>query len=478
MTSTNLPPMAFGGHLFASLSNTAGSEQYKDDPCTHPVHPSECFHFLESDNMTATRQATKLCHNCGTEFCSTAWMPIPCNTFSQQYRWTSNVLAAPEEIEYRREISNARVEVSRYEHELMRLAQIMSKLDAERSAMETFIQQKESFLSPVRSMPTEILELIFERAVDLDVACAMSTFREALSVHRISLVCSRWREIATSMPGLWSFISVSLGRHTQYDLIVSEALIRRHFELAGNKLLTIRISSESYVPHAHYPFIVQLAHHAHRWKDVRVRLSTAGVAKFYEILNRPGVSLPNLEFLAIDYPANSYSREFRCNTFMGASKLRELHISGSGTQIVKIHQHPLPFPQFAAITLGEGIQDGVSVARLIATAENVDRLTIMIGPSPTYSPVSSDIKTLEVVLTGDFSVRPLLDALTLPKLDTLVFRRADVGLDSPVVDLDPVFGLVARSTCRPRQLVVKDVKVLDCQIEALLEHAPQMVVIS
>ncbi|PBK99218.1 hypothetical protein ARMGADRAFT_918423, partial [Armillaria gallica] len=130
-------------------------------------------------------------------------MPIPCNTFSQQYRWTSNVLAAPEEIEYRREISNARVEVSRYEHELMRLAQIMSKLDAERAAMETFIQQKESFLSPIRSMPTEILELIFECAVDLDVACTMSTFREALSVHRISLVCSRWRDIATSMPGLW-----------------------------------------------------------------------------------------------------------------------------------------------------------------------------------------------------------------------------------------------------------------------------------
>ncbi|KAK0202961.1 hypothetical protein DFS33DRAFT_944899 [Desarmillaria ectypa] len=478
MTSTNLPPMAFGGYHFASFSNAAGSELYKDDRCAHLTHPSECFRYLEPDNMTATRQATKLCHNCGTEFCSNAWIPIPCNAFSQQYRWTSNVLAAPEEIEYRREISNARVEVLRYENELMRLAQIMSKLDAERAAVETFIQQKESFLSPIRSMPTEILELIFECAVDLDVACTTPLFREALSVHRISLVCSRWRDIATSMPELWSFISVSLGKHTQHDLIVSEALIRKHLELAGNELLTIRISSENYVPHAHYPFVVQLAHHAHRWRDVRVRLSTAGVAKFYEILNRPGVYLPNLEILAIDYPANSYSREFRCNSFMGASKLREVHISGSGTQIVKVHQHPLPFLQLEAITLGEGIQDGVSVARLIAIAENVDRLTIITGPSPTYSPVSSDIKMLEVVLTGDFGVRPLLDALILPKLDTLVFRPADLGSDERVVDLDPVVGLVVRSVCRPRQLIVKGVKVLDYQIDALLQHAPQMMVLS
>ncbi|KAG7444320.1 uncharacterized protein BT62DRAFT_921162 [Guyanagaster necrorhizus] len=428
--------------------------------------------------MTATRQATKLCHNCGTEFCSTAWMPIPCNAFSQQYRWTSNVLPAPEEIEYRREISDARVEILRYENELLRLARIMSKLDAERAAMETFIQQKESFLSPIRSMPNEILVIIFECAVDLDVACTTPSIREALSVHRISLVCSRWRDIVTSMPGLWSFISVSLGRHTQHDLIVSEALIRRHLELAGNELLTIRISSENYIPHAHYPFIVQLSHHAHRWKDVRVRLSTAGVAKFYEILNRPGVSLPNLEFLAIDYPANSYSREFRCNTFQEASKLREVHMSGSGSQIVKVHQHPLPFPQLEAITLGEGIHDGASVARLIAISENVDRLTIVTGPSPTYSPVSSDISTLEIVLAGDFGVRPLLNALTLPKLNTLVFRLAEFGSDSRGFDLDPVIDLVARSDCHLRQLVAKEVKVLDHQIDALLQHVPRLVIIS
>ncbi|KAF9066912.1 hypothetical protein BDP27DRAFT_1423349 [Rhodocollybia butyracea] len=117
-------------------------------------------------------------------------------------------------------LRNIERDLEDYEAEISRLGQ-------EKERLEHYAAQLWSRNSPLRNVPNEILQHIF------DDCCDMNSFRvvnleDRLPMHTsqalsskpamvISSVCSRWRRNALSMPVIWSRISLYWNRYDNWE---------------------------------------------------------------------------------------------------------------------------------------------------------------------------------------------------------------------------------------------------------------------
>ncbi|KAL0063930.1 hypothetical protein AAF712_009120 [Marasmius tenuissimus] len=110
--------------------------------------------------------------------------------------------------------------VERYDSEILRVKGILEKLEEEKRALEVQIQQRRSYVSSLRRVSQELWVEIFsiclaehpstEIPYGADRELELNWRRRFEMPFRLSQVCSRWRDVATSTPSLWSTIFLNL----------------------------------------------------------------------------------------------------------------------------------------------------------------------------------------------------------------------------------------------------------------------------
>ncbi|KAK1231651.1 hypothetical protein PQX77_005217 [Marasmius sp. AFHP31] len=128
-------------------------------------------------------------------------------------------------------------ELKKCDTELNRLNAIIG-VQSKRAGIQKEMETYRALLSPIQRMPPEILTEIFMLCVmDIKNLHAME------DIMMISVVCGRWRELALSVPALWSRIDLSIGRSCREDS--NYPRMRRYaetfLERSGNAQLAVAL---------------------------------------------------------------------------------------------------------------------------------------------------------------------------------------------------------------------------------------------
>ncbi|KAF8998054.1 hypothetical protein BDZ89DRAFT_1028479, partial [Hymenopellis radicata] len=102
-------------------------------------------------------------------------------------------------------LGNPSSELADLVQEIERAESMLIALKAHHAHLDTYIQRSTQYIrsSPIRRLPTEVLGIIFASA------CTSFQRREYTTPLSISLVCSKWREMALSTPSLWTHIYIA-----------------------------------------------------------------------------------------------------------------------------------------------------------------------------------------------------------------------------------------------------------------------------
>ncbi|KAH6883638.1 hypothetical protein BKA70DRAFT_1471135 [Coprinopsis sp. MPI-PUGE-AT-0042] len=122
---------------------------------------------------------------------------------------------------------------------LLKLSQPMERLEAEIAGLEELLNLKKKsyeraeavrdahlrIMAPIRRVPQDILGVVFPYAVDIP------PFNRYIDLARLRSVCSSWRHLAKTTPGLWTSLTIDLEGWCgeRLDDYTSNALLL-HFE--------------------------------------------------------------------------------------------------------------------------------------------------------------------------------------------------------------------------------------------------------
>ncbi|KAK7012799.1 hypothetical protein R3P38DRAFT_3014489 [Favolaschia claudopus] len=152
-------------------------------------------------------------------------------------------------------------------------------------------------LSPLRRIPTELLSLIFEFAIDPGErpGAPLGEILMNMVPWELSNVCARWRRIALSQPNLWTFIGLT--SHTRPPS--SSTLRILEAQLARSQRMPLRIHfcpfREDRLTAAERKVFRLLSRHCDRWQDVNL----TGPVSMYHGLEDRGSQFPLLRKLEI-----------------------------------------------------------------------------------------------------------------------------------------------------------------------------------
>ncbi|KAJ7213119.1 hypothetical protein GGX14DRAFT_393316 [Mycena pura] len=300
----------------------------------------------------------------------------------------------------------------------------LNQLETELERTKQRVQENSAIVSPLRSLPPEVLEEIFSFALPPpgERIGRQSFTREA--PWSLTQVCRRWRLIAQSFPPLWTTISI----HSAGDSFPLPAL-RKQISLSGNRPLLIRfISAITLEPCS--ALLMLLARHSDRWELADLRIAKPEQA---EILRRVrgGLGVPLLRSLRVD--ACSLNKEiYGC--FDVAPNLRHLTISNPLPSLA------LPWSQLVSLDV---TGSALIILRLLKRTTNIRECRLRPFACQEVSrlqPQPARLPHLQKLYVQDAQI---LDYLVLPSLKELFLPHDCVR---------SAVALVHRSSCSPEKL--------------------------
>jgi hypothetical protein len=104
-------------------------------------------------------------------------------------------------------------DIQRLDEEINRLEEEITRLRLKREELQTFVDDHQMLLSPIRQLYPEILQRIFVECVAADCNADWHRYPVMLAAQAPMLlgrVCSSWRRIAYSTPGLWNVLHIAI----------------------------------------------------------------------------------------------------------------------------------------------------------------------------------------------------------------------------------------------------------------------------
>ncbi|KAJ6547019.1 hypothetical protein B0H19DRAFT_954826 [Mycena capillaripes] len=118
----------------------------------------------------------------------------------------TNYIPASDEAHRIRELcAKPLTELARLEAEISRVQALLHDLQRSYRQLKTGVDAHLALLSPMRNLPPEVLQLIFNMTLPTDRNAVMHASEAPVLLGR---VCSGWRSIAFATPQLWSSIHV------------------------------------------------------------------------------------------------------------------------------------------------------------------------------------------------------------------------------------------------------------------------------
>ncbi|KAI5890042.1 uncharacterized protein SCHCODRAFT_02508618 [Schizophyllum commune H4-8] len=117
-------------------------------------------------------------------------------------------------------IEEIRTQLAKLQHVKRTVEQTLNSLSAMESKLENALATQRAYVAPVRRMPVELLEIVFE------LSCAGATLSPPdCTPLALSAVCRHWRQLALCMPRIWA--DVQLTNVPLNDWSTRHAVIRR-----------------------------------------------------------------------------------------------------------------------------------------------------------------------------------------------------------------------------------------------------------
>ncbi|KAJ7042043.1 hypothetical protein C8F04DRAFT_1078108 [Mycena alexandri] len=317
----------------------------------------------------------------------------------------------------------------RYEPEISRVQSILASLQEQQANLKRYQQCCRSVLSPVRKLPTEVLQLMF-------LACAGP---EPDTIPVVGQVCSYWREVVIGTPSLWSNISVGRTRYTS---------AQRYHHLAS--LFLERSASHPLTVSLREPINLQLLNlvrQANRWGTLRI---SSSMKKFYDSLRLESYAMPMLEKLEIVEVIMEVAGDSPPISILQAPNLTEAVINGPSSL------WSLPWTQLNRLQYDvPAAEDAITILRQCPQLVECSLGKLKLAPQTQLLPVGRShsmrflriaVDTVSHVSSAESIMQTFFTSLTLPSLTSLEI----IGQWS----VDEFLEFLARSECKLENLTL------------------------
>ena len=343
------------------------------------------------------------------------------------------------------------------------------------SKLLKFMKAHKALLSPVRYLPSEILQEIFLRYPDY------GALHPPLATIPWSLghISHRWREIALSLPSLWDGIpgiDISSSSHAKRSYVRALTyLIQRS---GASPTLKLHIYCPPWkMKIIGNPILKVIIRHSERIECLSMsilHMHNTSMREFQELRGR----LPNLRVLALGFPPTYSNEERSLDVFETAPALRQVILAGSSHPRYSIRLL-LPWSQithFHDILNSERVAPYVPLSLLPSLTYLYIDKAMFDGPTPTlpspYEPVIlPGLRTLKIhghCKGGDTGI--FLESLTVPSVE--VIKISYFG--SLVPRLASMFSR-SHEPSRLQKLAFRTISLQAGELSALLNLTPQLI---
>ncbi|KAF7968601.1 hypothetical protein HWV62_30055 [Athelia sp. TMB] len=345
------------------------------------------------------------------------WTPVPEITGDTS-------LTSSEKRSIRPALVHARRDLADLDEALAHIESVREQMLSKRDALKAYLDTCSGLLSPVGSMPQEILAEIFSYlkqnyytrpAGSSTPIITTSVCDPALNeVVKLSHVCRQWRSAALHTHSLWDNIKA----HVQGPMSVE--CVQAWLVRSGSCPLSVDIQCRTgSAPGTWNDILDVLLPHSHRWRHATIMLQEGSN------LSRIRDRLPLLETLEVQVPT-SHSEFSPQSAFEIAPMLRSVRVNG---WIHRVGQ--LPWAQLTSFHASEcSVQQSLILLQampdIVSFTGNVHDLP---AESRLYSASSPPLRLakLEHLDLGAMNSGPiqprLFGSLDLPSLKTLAFRE-------------------------------------------------------
>lgn len=383
------------------------------------------------------------------------------------------------------EINEARIVLQRDGEELLNIDSVINNLQAEieaiyariavqqekRRSVETRILENRARISPVRFLPTEILQQIFKSCLPNDRYVIPHILSAPLLLCQI---CRRWRDIAQATPELWSSIDVHDWGVWTADFYT--AMVARWLAAARTRPLTVSVVClqkwdwfRQYDPTQSGLFRL-LASHSGRFHDLHIQASRGYIDAFIAS-GSYAVKHILISVIPTSFLANSGHPLTLCTPNI-------THVALCGKEALINLIPRATFPQITHLTLDRPGAE-VDVMKILLDFPALVQLKIklffhgesleIVNPPPDAMTLIKHqaLEILSIYLSEDAvqfgNVAPLariFDSLSLPSLRELTFVALDRGWEATVDEWlpDSVKVLFSGSACTTKRLLYRNFK--------------------
>lgn len=318
----------------------------------------------------------------------------------------------------------------------------LKKIRSRHLALQTFVVEHASIVSPVRRFPSEIISEIALHILDRHSArpkhVTLDTKGDAWVMGQ---VCRSWRASMLSFPKLWSLLDIGTEKTplpNGKDLITE--LLRRSKDLPLFLRMTVAEGSSPAILKA-------IARQSHRWVDFQATLPATHLV----YLNAASGRLPILQTLCIllhdpKIPPPGPFRSWYSDIFAVAPSLRDVVLN------VNLTICPLSLP-WSQLTRYDGrIYETAQYLDVLSRLDNVVKCGLWVDDELTLIRTTEYRPRLTIPSLQKWghceNSNIVLDHLTLPGLKKI--HTHDYG-----GELTPLFAMISRSQCSLQSMTLR-----------------------
>jgi hypothetical protein len=363
---------------------------------------------------------------------------------------------------------------------------IVQKTDTEIARVEALLKElvlKQTLLknkinyhsSPLLRIPSDITSQIFEAYLrekkgtdDKEIMHVEDDSRNALITPLfLGSVCSAWRELAWSMPWMWSSITMVL----RDPLPTCANLVAEWLSRSGQCALTVRVSCVTLSKNSEVVMSI-LGCFSERWRHITFDLPSSSYDGLCSVQGR----LPLLESMSVKI--KGWMKRDTFQMFSVAPQLKVVHCDS---------EHPrrfmLPIAQLTSLSgyhcdithcldVLEVSSQLVLASFIISPSQTLGTMSLALNPHQIVAP---RLQSLEVDLIngGSFRGSMLLDNLTLPDVRELSFR-AGLWQESQFFEPSNFSSFILRSACPLRSLSIFNNQLDDDDLFQYMQVMPSL----
>lgn len=156
----------------------------------------------------------------------------------------------------------------------------LEDMETARTTVVKSIAQHKAILSPLRSLPDDILLTIFQWASSSDTR-GVDSMSSSRAPWTLSHVSRRWRALAISSPCLWSNITIisrALDISTSHQRDKMSLKLNLHVRRSAECNLFVRVISNIITQVFLEEYLALLLPTAHRWKSLSLAIHSSALA--------------------------------------------------------------------------------------------------------------------------------------------------------------------------------------------------------